>query len=157
MLTGNLTSCIIKNILNKVILFEGGTVMGDNVRRTMPLFPIGIVMQLTELSARQIRYYEENELIHPARTEGNRRMFSFNDVDRLLEIKSLIEQGVNLAGIKQIFAVKADGKFMEQTEQLTDVKQELSDAELRRLLRKELIQAGRFGKTQGNDSSKFFY
>ncbi|WP_458413011.1 MerR family transcriptional regulator [Schinkia sp. CFF1] len=131
--------------------------MGDNVRRTMPLFPIGIVMQLTELSARQIRYYEENELIHPARTEGNRRMFSFNDVDRLLEIKSLIEQGVNLAGIKQIFAVKADEKFMEQTEQLTDVKQELSDAELRRLLRKELIQAGRFGKTQVNDSSKFFY
>lgn len=28
--------------------------MSDNIRRSMPLFPIGIVMQLTELSARQI-------------------------------------------------------------------------------------------------------
>lgn len=28
--------------------------MSDKIRRSMPLFPIGIVMQLTELSARQI-------------------------------------------------------------------------------------------------------
>ena len=35
---------------------------GNNIRRSMPLFPIGIVMQLTELSARQIRYYEEHQL-----------------------------------------------------------------------------------------------
>lgn len=130
--------------------------MSDSIRRTMPLFPIGIVMQLTELSARQIRYYEKNELIHPARTEGNRRMFSFNDVDRLLEIKSLMEQGVNLAGIKQIFAVKTDGNYTEETDQRTEGNEELSDAELRRLLRKELIQAGRFGE-HSNNNSKFFY
>jgi MerR family glutamine synthetase transcriptional repressor len=42
--------------------------MSSNIRRSMPLFPIGIVMQLTELSARQIRYYEEHGLISPART-----------------------------------------------------------------------------------------
>lgn len=131
--------------------------MSDSIRRTLALFPIGIVMQLTELSARQIRYYEENELIHPARTEGNRRMFSFNDVDRLLEIKSLIEQGVNLAGIKKIFEAKTDEKYIEKTEQAAEVKPELSDAELRRLLRKELIEAGRFGKQQRNGSSSFFY
>ncbi|BBP89609.1 hypothetical protein BsIDN1_32270 [Bacillus safensis] len=61
--------------------------MSDNIRRSMPLFPIGIVMQLTELSARQIRYYEENGLVFPARSDGNRRLFSFHDVDKLLEIK----------------------------------------------------------------------
>ncbi len=77
--------------------------MSDNIRRSMPLFPIGIVMQLTELSARQIRYYEENGLIFPARSEGNRRLFSFHDVDKLLEIKNLIEQGVNMAGIKKFW------------------------------------------------------
>ncbi|OQP18486.1 MerR family transcriptional regulator, partial [Geobacillus zalihae] len=78
--------------------------MSSHIRRSMPLFPIGIVMQLTDLSARQIRYYEEHGLVTPARTEGNRRLFSLNDIDRLLEIKDLIDQGVNLAGIKQIFA-----------------------------------------------------
>lgn len=48
---------------------------GSKIRRSMPLFPIGIVMKLTELSARQIRYYEEHGLISPARTDGNRRLF----------------------------------------------------------------------------------
>ena len=48
---------------------------GKEIRRSMPLFPIGTVMQLTELSARQIRYYEEHQLISPARTEGNQKTF----------------------------------------------------------------------------------
>ena len=75
-------------------------------RRSAPLFPIGIVMDLTRLSARQIRYYEEHNLIFPTRTKGNRRLFSFNDVDKLLEIKDLLDQGLNMAGIKQVLQMK---------------------------------------------------
>ena len=45
-------------------------------RRNMAVFPIGSVMKLTDLSARQIRYYEDQNLITPARNEGNRRMCS---------------------------------------------------------------------------------
>lgn len=56
-------------------------------RRNMAVFPIGSVMKLTDLSARQIRYYEDQELIKPDRNEGNRRMYSLNDMDRLLETK----------------------------------------------------------------------
>ena len=48
-------------------------------RRNMAVFPIGSVMKLTDLSARQIRYYEDQELIKPDRNEGNRRMYSLND------------------------------------------------------------------------------
>ena len=74
--------------------------MSREIRRTMPLLSMNIVMQLTELSARQIRYYEEHHLIEPHRTEGNRRMFSLNDVDALLEIKDYLEQGMNMAKLK---------------------------------------------------------
>ncbi|MDR4886405.1 MerR family transcriptional regulator [Fredinandcohnia sp. QZ13] len=133
--------------------------MSDEIRRSMPLFPIGIVMQLTELSARQIRYYEENGLISPARTETNRRLYSFKDVDRLLEIKSLIEQKVNLAGIKQIFAVQNHGLEVEE-KPVEPVKHEISNSELRKLLRNELLQAGRFKKQSGphhSDMSRFFH
>ncbi|MFC4323346.1 MerR family transcriptional regulator [Litchfieldia salsa] len=124
----------------------------------MPLFPISIVMQLTELSARQIRYYEENNLVFPARTEGNRRLFSFNDVDRLLEIRDLIEDGVNLAGIKQVFAVREGQKLTEDAPK-APVKQELSDEELRKLLKAELIDAGRFNRSslRQGDMSRFFH
>lgn len=135
--------------------------MSDNVRRSMPLFPIGIVMQLTELSARQIRYYEENGLIFPARTETNRRLYSFNDVDRLLEIKSLIEQKVNLAGIKQIFVAQNKTVEYEAEKPAEPVKQQISDSELRKLLKNELLQAGRFNNRGGQnfrhgDMSRFF-
>lgn len=70
-------------------------------RRNMAVFPIGSVMKLTDLSARQIRYYEDQELIKPDRNEGNRRMYSLNDMDRLLEIKDYISEGYNIAAIKK--------------------------------------------------------
>lgn len=131
--------------------------MSDNIRRNMPLFPIGIVMNLTDLSARQIRYYEEHELIRPARTDGNRRLFSFNDVDRLLEIKDLIDQGVNMAGIKKV--LQPTPTEMTNEEEVKPVQKELSDEELRKLLKDELIQAGRFNRTslRQGDMSRFFH
>ncbi|MBN6887270.1 MerR family transcriptional regulator [Cytobacillus horneckiae] len=126
----------------------------------MPLFPIGIVMQLTELTARQIRYYEEHQLITPARTDTNRRLYSLNDIDKLLEIKDLIDQGVNMAGIKQLFTVKEkqvlDDDLKKQEEK---VRRDLSDEELRKLLRKEFMQAGRFTRSslRQGDMSRFFH
>jgi MerR family glutamine synthetase transcriptional repressor len=132
---------------------------GSEIRRSMPLFPIGIVMQLTELSARQIRYYEEHGLISPARTEGNRRMFSLIDIDRLLEIKDLIDQGINMAGIKRIFQVKEQEQAPQDLQpQVEKPKRNLSDDELRNLLRNELIQAGRFNRSslRQGDMSRFF-
>ncbi|MCM3689753.1 MerR family transcriptional regulator [Neobacillus niacini] len=131
---------------------------GKEIRRSMPLFPIGTVMQLTELSARQIRYYEEHQLISPARTDGNRRLFSLNDIDSLLEIKDLIDQGVNMAGIKQLFLVKQQqSNVLEQ--QAEKAKQDLTDEQLRNLLRHELQQAGRFNRSslRQGDMSRFFH
>ncbi|GGE63246.1 MerR family transcriptional regulator [Priestia taiwanensis] len=132
--------------------------MSDNIRRSTPLFPIGIVMQLTELSARQVRYYEENQLIHPARTEGNRRLYSFNDVDKLLEIKTLLDQGLNIAGIKQVMNLKENKQHATETKK-EEKKAALSDEQLRKLLREELQQAGRLNRTslRQGDMSRFFH
>ncbi|PXW92454.1 MerR family glutamine synthetase transcriptional repressor [Streptohalobacillus salinus] len=132
--------------------------MSQEDRRSQPLFSIGIVKDLTGLTARQIRYYEENQLIHPARTEGNQRLFSFNDVDRLLEIKELIEKGINLAGIKQVLQLK-DLPITNESANTPDVeKKDLSDKDLRKLLRQELMQTGRLGKTslRQGELSRFY-
>jgi MerR family glutamine synthetase transcriptional repressor len=108
----------------------------------MALFPIGIVMKLTDLTARQIRYYEQHELIVPARTAGNQRLFSFNDVERLLEIKSLIEKGVNIAGIKQVMnpVSKESDDATIVSEQSEVKRRELSDQQLHRLLKQQLLE-----------------
>ena len=125
--------------------------MSSEIRRSMPLLSISIVMQLTDLTARQIRYYEEHDLIQPHRTEGNRRMFSLNDVDTLLEIKDMLEQGVNMAGIKKVFTMKNDPALQEANK-------EISDTELRKILREEMRQAQRMQKSsiRQGDLSRFY-
>jgi MerR family transcriptional regulator, glutamine synthetase repressor len=133
---------------------------GKEIRRSMPLFPIGTVMQLTDLTARQIRYYEEHGLISPARTDGNRRLFCLNDIDKLLEIKDLIDQGVNMAGIKKIYSVQNQLEITPEIKQEAEkVRKELSNEDLRKLLRNELMQAGRFNKSslRQGDMSRFFH
>ncbi|KYG29294.1 MerR family transcriptional regulator [Alkalihalobacillus trypoxylicola] len=78
--------------------------MSQNVPKKQACFPIRVVMEMTNLTARQIRYYEEQGLIKPKRNEGNQRMFSLEDVERFHLIRSYIEKGVNIAGIKAILA-----------------------------------------------------
>lgn len=134
--------------------------MSDEIRRNMALFPIGIVMKLTDLTARQIRYYEQHELIVPARTSGNQRLFSFNDVERLLEIKGLIDKGVNIAGIKQVMnpMAKDSQEATVITKDTEEKRKEMSDSQLYRMLKQQLLTGKRPGQVsliQGELSSFF--
>lgn len=62
---------------------------------------IGIVRELTGLSERQIRYYEERKLIFPERTPGGSRKYSFSDVELLMEIANKIEDGIQTHEIRK--------------------------------------------------------
>jgi len=62
-----------------------------------------------------IRLYEKQGLISPKRSEGNTRLFSESDVDRLEEIIYLTHQlGINLAGIEMILKLKNQIKKMQK-------------------------------------------
>lgn len=63
---------------------------------------IGIVSELTGLSERQIRYYEERKLILPDRTKGGTRKYSFLDVERLIDIANKMEDGMQTFEIRQL-------------------------------------------------------
>lgn len=135
--------------------------MSDDIRRNMALFPIGIVMKLTDLTARQIRYYEQHELVMPARTGGNQRLYSFNDVERLLQIKDLIEKGVNIAGIKQVLLPvdQASDEATVLNEQSEVKRKELTDSQLHKMLKQQLMTGKRPGQVsliQG-ELSRFFH
>jgi len=133
--------------------------MADDIRRNMALFPIGIVMKLTDLTARQVRYYEQHELVKPARTGGNQRLYSFNDVSRLLEIKDLIEKGVNIAGIKQVLhTVSQDSEEATVITELTEMRRkEMSDSQLHKMLKQQLMnkRPGQVSLIQG-ELSRFY-
>ncbi|MCM3718961.1 MerR family transcriptional regulator [Fictibacillus phosphorivorans] len=72
---------------------------------------IGIVRELTGLSERKIRYYEERKLIFPERTDRGTRKYSFSDVETLMEIANRIEDGV------QTFEIKKEMKRKQQREE----------------------------------------
>jgi MerR family glutamine synthetase transcriptional repressor len=74
----------------------------DPVPRDMAVLTIGIVKQLTGLTIRQIRYYEELGLVLPFRSKGDQRLYSINDVARLLQIKDMMDQEYPLAQIKKV-------------------------------------------------------
>ncbi|TVY10760.1 MerR family transcriptional regulator [Paenibacillus cremeus] len=67
---------------------------------------IGSVSELTGLSERQIRYYEERKLIFPERTRGKTRKYSFEDVEKIKEIHQKLTDGFTTFEIKQWQAKK---------------------------------------------------
>ncbi|ANZ62166.1 MerR family transcriptional regulator [Secundilactobacillus paracollinoides] len=112
------------------------------LQRSKSVLPIGTVMRLTELSARQIRYYEEQGLVIPTRTEGNRRLYSLNDIDRLLEIKDYLTEGINMAGIKEIYE--------QQRKRAAERKEEtLTDNDVRQILHDEFLNISGMERTSG--------
>ena len=93
-------------------------------------------------TARQIRYYEEQGLVIPERNEGNRRMYSLNNIDKLLEVKDYLAEGINMAGIKQIYAERAQEEAKRQAKR----EKSLTDADVRRILRDEFVAVSGLSK-----------
>jgi MerR family transcriptional regulator, global nitrogen regulator len=62
---------------------------------------IGVVSELTGLSERQIRYYEQKKLLSPERSNKGYRKYSFVDVETLIEIANQREEGVPTGEIKE--------------------------------------------------------
>jgi MerR family glutamine synthetase transcriptional repressor len=69
---------------------------------SLPVYPIGSVMKMTGLTGRQIRYYEQMELIEPVRSKGNQRLYSDLDVEKLNLIKGYIDSGYSIEGIRSL-------------------------------------------------------
>ncbi|CAN5263164.1 MAG: MerR family transcriptional regulator [Chloroflexota bacterium] len=66
-----------------------------------PLFVISVAARLVEMHPQTLRKYEREGLIAPSRTSGNLRLYSDEDIERLRQVKYLVEQrGLNLAGVQ---------------------------------------------------------
>ena len=80
---------------------------GAGIDPSRPVYVISVAAQLVAVHPRTLRIYEEAGLICPSRTETNIRLFSENDLRRILWIRHLTQDlGVNLAGIKLLFELE---------------------------------------------------
>ena len=72
-----------------------------------PVYTIRIAAQLVGVHQQTLRTYEREGLLIPARTAGRQRLYSQNDIERLLMIRRLIDElGVNLAGADIILRLR---------------------------------------------------
>jgi len=72
-----------------------------------PVYVISVAAQIVAVHPRTLRIYEDEGLIEPARTPTNIRLYSDNDIRRILWIRHLTqERGVNLAGVRILFELE---------------------------------------------------
>ena len=71
-----------------------------------PLFVISVAARLVQMHPQTLRKYEREGLIAPSRTQGNLRLYSDRDIERLRQVKYLVEDlGLNLAGVQMVLDV----------------------------------------------------
>ncbi len=72
-----------------------------------PCYVISVAARLLGMHVQTLRYYERAGLIEPSRSRGNIRLYSAQDIERLREVKRLMDDlGVNLAGAEVILRMR---------------------------------------------------
>lgn len=108
--------------------------------RGQRLFMISVVSEMLGVHPQTLRLYEREGFIKPRRSEGNTRLYSEEDVERLQLILRLTrELGVNLAGVEVILSMREKMEQMqrEMEETIRLLKEELA-REIRR--REEMMK-----------------
>ena len=88
------------------------------------VFVISVAAELAGVHPQTLRIYEREGLVRPKRTSSNARRYSERDIQRLLEIKKLTSDGMNLEGVRRV---------MELTEEIERLRATIAslEAELR--------------------------
>lgn len=111
---------------------------GRELRRDLAVLPMSVVRELTGLTDRQVRYYDQQGLVEPQRGAGKQRRFSLEDVDRLLQIAEYLDAGYTVAEIREV-----DEKKLQKQNNTAP-----SEESLRHMLADELLNIGRFNGQQ---------
>lgn len=85
------------------------------MRESEPLYVISVASRLLQLHPQTLRKYERVGFVAPSRTTGNLRLYSSEDIDRLRQIKQLVdERGVNLAGVELALDVTQQVRALQE-------------------------------------------
>ena len=116
--------------------------------QTDAVYIISVAAEIVGMHPQTLRVYERKGLVEPFRTPGGTRRYSRADLERLLLIQELSNEGVNIEGIKRILALQADNERLRA--QVDRLRRLLEEAERRRgtTTGRMLIEMGRTSKRQ---------
>ena len=79
-----------------------------------PILSIGVVADILDVHQRTLRIYDDEGLLVPGRSEKNRRLYSFDDVEKGKFIQFMTRSlGVNLVSVKIILYLFRESKIAE--------------------------------------------
>ncbi|MCL4534415.1 MAG: MerR family transcriptional regulator [Bacteroidetes bacterium] len=103
-----------------------------------PCFVISIAARMAQMHEQTLRSYERLGLVIPSRSRGRIRLYSHRDVERLRQIRRLMDDlGVNLAGVEVI--MNLTNRITELEAELRNTREEM-EREIERLRRVLAIQ-----------------
>jgi MerR family transcriptional regulator/heat shock protein HspR len=84
-------------------------------RRKQGAYMISAVAEMYDIHPQTLRLYEREGLLKPSRTEGNTRLYTDEDLERLEFILSLARDlGVNISGIAIILNMREKMEHMQR-------------------------------------------
>jgi MerR family transcriptional regulator/heat shock protein HspR len=79
------------------------------------VFVISVAAELAGVHPQTLRIYEREGLVRPKRTTSNARRYSERDIERLLEIKKLTSDGMNLEGVRRVIELTQEIERLQTT------------------------------------------
>lgn len=107
-------------------------------------FLIGIAAEMAGMHPQTLRVYERRGLVHPARSAGNTRRYSPEDVALLRRIQELSDEGLNLAGVERVLQLERRLEDAERRVRQLEAEGAAKDARAR----EEIDRARRAGKAE---------
>lgn len=77
------------------------------------VYGITVAAELVGSGPQNLRQYEARGLVSPDRTAGGTRRYSENDLERLRDIGTLLDAGLNLAGIEMVLALRTANSHLK--------------------------------------------
>ena len=91
--------------------------------KTKPMLPISAVADTLGVHQRTLRIYDDEKILVPNRSPKNRRLYSFDDLERGKFIQYMTrELGINLAGVRIIFELLKEFTHFPEGSELQHIK-----------------------------------
>ena len=84
-----------------------------NKRSQQGVYGISGMSELSGVGPQTLRLYERRGLLAPTRTAGGTRRYSDVDLNTLDRITALIDEGVNVVGVRLILSFEAQNALLE--------------------------------------------
>ena len=78
------------------------------------VYGISVMSELSGVGPQTLRLYERRGLLTPTRTSGGTRRYSEADLDTLRRITALIDEGINLVGVRRILSLEAENTILKE-------------------------------------------